>query len=195
MKKVLSFLDKHFEEIICLSFMVVFVICTLLQVISRFLLKNITLSWTEELARYTFVWFVFMGIPWGFRIASHLTIDVLTHKLGPKTKRIDSILTHIIVLVMCVPMLTNSIKAVQAQQLMGQRLATLPVPMSLVYACMPVALIFSMLRCVQQIVFAIRDVSNKELMEQERIEKLEREKALREGTEEERIEKTEEVEA
>lgn len=158
MKKVISFFDEHFEETIVLLLMVVFVTCIILQVFTRFLVHSVSMAWTEELSRYTFVWFVFMGIPWGIRGMAHLKIDTITQILAPKGKLIQSLLVHVAVILISIPLLYNSITVVQVQLELGQRLATLPIPMSLVYSCMPVGLALTILRCVQRIVLDIMEL-------------------------------------
>ena len=57
--------------------------CVLAQVIFRYFL-GAPLVWSDELARYLFVWASFLGWIIAARRHSHLTIDMLTMKLPPR---------------------------------------------------------------------------------------------------------------
>jgi tripartite ATP-independent transporter DctM subunit len=60
----------------CLGLLVGTVVVALVQVFYRYVL-NASLSWPEELARWAFVWLVFLGMAWGFRRDSHIAIDLI----------------------------------------------------------------------------------------------------------------------
>jgi tripartite ATP-independent transporter DctM subunit len=53
----------------------------LLQVFCRYVLNN-SLSWPEEMARFFFVWFVFLGAAMVTRRARHIVIDLLPRQLS-----------------------------------------------------------------------------------------------------------------
>jgi len=57
--------------------------CVLGQVFFRYFLDS-PLVWSDELARYLFVWASFLGWIIAARRRSHLTIDMLTMKLPPR---------------------------------------------------------------------------------------------------------------
>lgn len=52
------------------------------QVVMRFVFNN-SLSWSEEFARYLFVWFSWMGVSAGVKDNDHLKVDILAAALGP----------------------------------------------------------------------------------------------------------------
>ena len=56
------------------SFMVVLVFSTFMQVFTRYVL-NASWPWTEELARYSFIWMNMLGAAAGFRKASLVAVD------------------------------------------------------------------------------------------------------------------------
>jgi TRAP-type C4-dicarboxylate transport system permease small subunit len=56
--------------------------CVLAQVIFRYIFDS-PLVWSDELARYLFVWASFLGWIVAARRRSHLSIDMLTMKLPP----------------------------------------------------------------------------------------------------------------
>lgn len=68
MKKfVLAFLD-HFESYFCQFLLVFFVVVVFLQIILRFL--DASLPWTEEIARFAFIWFILFGACYATRLCA-----------------------------------------------------------------------------------------------------------------------------
>ena len=61
MKKVLMWLDRHFEEVLMSVFLCGIVIMMTIHVFCRYALRH-TLTWTEEATRYMLIWFVFIGV-------------------------------------------------------------------------------------------------------------------------------------
>ena len=55
------------------------------QVIMRYVFHS-SLGWSEELARYMFVWLVFIGISYGAKVMRHIKIDAFLY-LFPKCMR------------------------------------------------------------------------------------------------------------
>ena len=49
----------HFESYLCQFLLVFFVVVVFIQIILRFL--DASLPWTEEIARFAFLWFILFG--------------------------------------------------------------------------------------------------------------------------------------
>ncbi|MEE3472695.1 MAG: TRAP transporter small permease subunit, partial [Butyrivibrio hungatei] len=58
MKKTLMYLEENLEEILMVIALLAMVLIMGLQVISRYVL-HISLSWSEEITRYLFIWSAF----------------------------------------------------------------------------------------------------------------------------------------
>lgn len=80
MKKFFKLLDDHFEEWIAILLLSTIVVLTFLQVIMRYVFGN-SLSFSEEAARYLFVWLTFIGISYGAKNGSHMRVDLLVSVL------------------------------------------------------------------------------------------------------------------
>jgi C4-dicarboxylate transporter, DctQ subunit len=57
------------------------------QVIARYVF-NYSFTWALELSMVLFAWLIFLGIPYGVRIGSHIGVDSLVKTLGPKAGRV-----------------------------------------------------------------------------------------------------------
>lgn len=60
------------------------------QVVARYVF-NYSFTWALELTMVFFAWLIFLGIPYGVRIGSHIGVDALVKALGPKSARVAGI--------------------------------------------------------------------------------------------------------
>jgi len=97
--KIISFIDK-LEEILLVSMFALMVLIIFIQVIMRYVFNN-SLSWSEELGKFLFVWLSWIGISIGERRNEHIKITMLVDKLPPFAKKICDILAELIVIVIC----------------------------------------------------------------------------------------------
>ena len=66
-RAVLAFFD-HFESYLCQFLLVFFVIVIFMQIVLRAI--NQSLPWTEEIARYAFIWFILFGACYATRLCA-----------------------------------------------------------------------------------------------------------------------------
>jgi TRAP-type transport system small permease protein len=69
---------------------------TFFQVVSRTF--QISAVWSEELARLSYVWMVFLGVPVLIRDNGLIRVTVLVDRIGPRTSRALRIITDLLVL-------------------------------------------------------------------------------------------------
>ena len=68
MKKVVLALLDHFESYLCQFLLVFFIVVILLQIVLRQI--NMSLPWTEEIARFAFIWFILFGACYATRLCA-----------------------------------------------------------------------------------------------------------------------------
>ncbi|MDR1964801.1 MAG: TRAP transporter small permease [Planctomycetaceae bacterium] len=71
-----------FEWILVLLFVFI-VVVMIISIFYRYVLND-SLSWSDEVIRFSFVWFTFLGSVIVFRDNTHIRIDYLLEKLSPK---------------------------------------------------------------------------------------------------------------
>jgi TRAP-type C4-dicarboxylate transport system permease small subunit len=76
----------------------VLVVPVTLQIISRYTALIPAYIWTEELARFMFIWMVMLGAMVGVREGTHFEVDVWP-VLGPRANAMLRIVSHVFVLV------------------------------------------------------------------------------------------------
>jgi len=107
-----------------------------LQVIFRYVLHS-SLTFSEELARYLFVWTVFMGSAVVARDNGHIVVGVLTERLkGKKAKYVKSA-AYIFTMTFVAILFFQGLKMMRLSSF--QHSPALGLSMSLVYLAIPIA--------------------------------------------------------
>ena len=83
---ILKWLERHFEDVVCCTLIVVITLCVFAQVMSRYIF-SVALTWTEEVAAISMVWAVYMGAALCVRERFHLRIMVGVRALPPRLGR------------------------------------------------------------------------------------------------------------
>ncbi len=143
--KFLDALEKVEKAILAITVAIMIIIITY-QVIMRYVFANAN-SWSEELARYLFIYDVMIGAAMAIRRNSHLQIDILINLMKPKARILLSIVATLAGMVFIGFLFTYSITLVQT----GARTmsAGLGIPMSIPYACMPIGLVLMFLTSIE----------------------------------------------
>lgn len=82
-------LEIVLDRIIKLAIVILVIIMTIvgfLQVFYRYVLKD-SLSWSEELIRYCFIWSTFLCVPVGIKEGKHVSIDIIKDKMPRGIKK------------------------------------------------------------------------------------------------------------
>ena len=99
--KVLKFLDENLEKMLCVIFLALMSIIIVLQVFFRYVLNN-SLSWSEELARYLFIWMIYVGISYGVKMDKHICVDAVYTFMPKSIKRGYAIVAYVLFLIFAV---------------------------------------------------------------------------------------------
>ena len=148
MKKVLKAFDEHFEEYLMNFCLWGLVFLMTLQIFCRYVL-NSPLSWTDEVSRYLFVWFTFMGVSYCTLTDNHIRIDIL-ETLVPKLKKPFMFIGDAMVLAFALYMYIPSWK--QLLDLKARKVTSpaLMIPMWIVYLSLFLALTLVTIRLIEK---------------------------------------------
>jgi TRAP-type C4-dicarboxylate transport system permease small subunit len=134
MYKLLDRIEKALDAVMTLM-MIVMGGSVVLQVASRYIFNRPT-SWSEELARYLFVWITFLGAAVVIRKRRHVDVTVLTDRLPPGAAKVVYLVSDVAVLFMLGALTwAGAGLAIMAHR---QLSAAMDLPMSLAYSAMPV---------------------------------------------------------
>ena len=119
MKKILKFLNDYLEETICIILMSVMTIIIFIQVIMRYVMHN-SLSWSEELARYCFVWLIYIGVAYGCKLMKHIKIDAALKLFPEKVRPYITIVGELLVLAFAAYIVVTGVELTYKQWLFGK---------------------------------------------------------------------------
>jgi len=106
------------------------VILTLIQVFTRYLLKNPP-PWSEELARTCFIWVVYIGMSMTCRQKGHVNVDFAVKKLPEKFHKWTDLITNLTVLFFLAVMAVSGISLVINTRTM--MMTSVDIPMGVSY--------------------------------------------------------------
>ncbi|MDR1827758.1 MAG: TRAP transporter small permease [Methylobacteriaceae bacterium] len=134
MKRFNEFLDKLLFWA-CSGLMLAMVTLIFAQVIARYVFTN-SLTWSEELGRFIFVWMSFIGMAVAFRADRHVALDLLLRHLGPAKQRLLNTFNNLCILVFALAVAWSGFKLMAMA--MRQFSPAMKVSMADVYIIMPI---------------------------------------------------------
>lgn len=127
----------RFVRWLIIAIFAIMIAVTFAQVISRYVLLA-PLAWSEELARYCFVWIVFLGATLGLERGVHIGVDILTNLLPVVLRRWLQRLNEVLILAFTLVIITASLPVVEANRL--QYSPALGFQMAKVYLAIPLGM-------------------------------------------------------
>lgn len=146
-------LAERFEEALLVGTLTATFACLLLQVGSRYLF-NLPLAWTEEAARYLFIWAVFIGASQAMRTREHIAIGFFVEKLPARLRQVIAVVMHVLSAAFLMVVIVKGLQ-------IADKVADLPatateVSMALVYLPLPLAGTVMLLRTLAEMVRVVR---------------------------------------
>jgi C4-dicarboxylate transporter DctQ subunit len=123
---------------------------TAVQVFNRYVLQS-SLDWSEELARYLFIWAVYVGCSYATQMDRHLEVTIIRTIFNGKLARPVTILASIFTLAFCIFATVLGVKFIIFLASTGQKTPALEINAYWVYLCMPVGLGFMGIRTAERL--------------------------------------------
>jgi TRAP-type C4-dicarboxylate transport system permease small subunit len=134
---VQKFIDNLMNIFAIALFMSIFFV-VLLQVFMRFVL-NSPLVWSEEFARYSFIWVSLIGWAFAARNGSHIRISIITDKFPKAIQKVLRIFHYLLTVVFSAVFFYYGI--IMVRQNLGVSTITLFFTYAVVYFAVPVSTI------------------------------------------------------
>lgn len=154
---ILKWMDDHIEEVLLVVFSFTMVFIIALQVFMRFVLSS-SLSWSEELARYCFIWMVYIGISYGVKQQRHLKVDAALLLLKNKGQLVLNIVANLLFLSFTLVIIYYGYLIAERLLAFGQTSPALHIPMGLIYMATPIGMGLTAFRIIQQLIQQFRSL-------------------------------------
>ena len=138
---------------------VLMIVVTLAQVIFRYVIAA-PLPWSEELARYCFVWIVFLGGAIGLSRGIHLGVDLFVNLLPERFRVGIEILSNVLISCFAASVIFASYPVISMN--MMQHSPALGVKMSWIYIAIPISMGLIFLICLERTIAILRGRSEQE---------------------------------
>ena len=146
-------------EVISVALLVLLVVCTILQVFCRFVLRD-ALVWSEEVSRFAGIWMVVLSTAIAINSRAHMTIDLVTSRFSKRIQKILQLISDTIILVVCICMLYFGF--VMAQKFVGTPAPATRVSMGIIYAGVAIAWICNVAAAIFNVWNSIKSVMRRE---------------------------------
>ena len=154
---VVGFLDKYAEAGLMILFMGVTSVIIFAQVIARYGFQS-SLSWSEEVSRYMFIWLIYLGISYAVKTDRHIRGDILltSNLLSETGKKILCLIADCIFLGFAIVMAYIGFEVASVVARRGQITASTEIPMWVIYLAVPLGYALCTIRLVQRLRHCIR---------------------------------------
>ncbi|RKW44736.1 MAG: TRAP transporter small permease [Lachnospiraceae bacterium] len=152
MKKV----NEYLEEIILVILLICMTLILGLQIVSRYVFRN-SLSWSEELVRYMFVWSTFIGVPYCIKKSTSIKVDQFRNSMPASVQKALSYIDKLIMLILFLIMAAFSCDIVASSFASGQSSAAIGIPSWLIQISVPIGSVLSIIRIIQNAIALSRE--------------------------------------
>lgn len=164
MKRILLWLDHNLEAVLMIILLAAATLIVFSQVIMRYAFEA-SLSWSEESARYLFIWLIYLGISYCAKHDRHIRVDLLMHVgfLSKLDKKLLCLLADIVFLGFALAIVWLGYEYTEKLFARNQKTASLAdLPVWVVYAAIPVGYGLTAFRLLQVLWRRLRNFGDDE---------------------------------
>ncbi len=158
MKKIMDKLASCIETIGGIAILMMTLI-VLLQIVMRYFF-NSPLTWSEEIARYIFIYVTFLGAGILVYERGHLFVEVLFNKIQGKAKNVLQLILDLIVLIFSLYLLWSSRYSMQYAH--GSRSTAVQIPMEYIGLSVMIGAVLMILFSLYHVINDIKKLTGKE---------------------------------
>jgi TRAP-type C4-dicarboxylate transport system permease small subunit len=162
MMKALKWMDENLEKSICMVLLSTMTIIITMQLILRW--TGQPLDWTEEIARYCFVWLVYIACSYGVKKRAHIRVDAVMLLFSGKGKFIIRVISNVLFFVFAAVISYEGIILLSKLGHFGQVSPAVQIPMIIPYASYSVGFIMVMVRLIQDTILLFREEMTGEMV-------------------------------
>ncbi len=155
MKKVIHWLDENLEECILILLLIGMTLIMGIQVFSRYVL-GMSLSWSEELTRYLFIWCGFISVSYCSKKCLSIKIEQFVALFPRRGKALFKVVNHTFELIFFLYMIPYAWSYMMSAVTSGQVSPACSIPMYYVQAAPFVSFLLVAIRILQRWIIEFR---------------------------------------
>ncbi|SMB92447.1 C4-dicarboxylate transporter, DctM subunit [Desulfonispora thiosulfatigenes DSM 11270] len=168
LKRIIRFLDEKFEEYAIVIGFVIFTLLINMQVLNRYVLSfveiaNIT-TWTEEVARYIFIFIAYFGAALAIKKNENIRVDALINKVPKPISRSLDLASVLLTYILFFILLKGGLENCMQQFVRGQVSPALGLPMYIPYFAVPLGILLMAIRTTQNVKVDLKVMNKKEIV-------------------------------
>lgn len=155
MKKILHWLDDKLEEFVIVMCLIAMTLIMGIQVFSRYVL-GMSLSWSEELTRYLFIWSGFLSVSYCSKKCLSIKIEQFVAIFPRRGRAIFKVVNHTFEFIFFVYMIPYAFSYMMSAAESGQVSPACGIPMYYIQAAPFVSFVLVALRILQRWIIEFR---------------------------------------
>ena len=159
--RVLKWLDENLEEFILMILLIAMSCAIMLQIVMRYFFSA-SLTWTEEFARYCFVWTGMLSLGYCLKRGSMLRIDIVYLSVPKIFQKILDAIGMVIGILFYGYAFKASLTAVEEAFRGGSSSPAMQIPMYIIYMSAAIGFGLAILRQIQIIVMTLWGASHRQ---------------------------------
>lgn len=156
--RILRFIDENLEKILLVTMLLIMVVVVFAQVVMRFVFHN-SLAWSEEVARYLFVWQVWLGASYAAKKTEHMQVDLLRRKLKGNMGVYLAIAADLVSIGFCLFLTRLSFLQMQGMYRLHRSATSFNMPIWIAYLSVPTGSALMAVRLFQNMITAAKGLS------------------------------------
>ena len=113
---------------------------------------NYSITWASELTMYLFLWSMFFGMAYCFKLDGHISIDLLVQSMNKKTSKIMMLISRFITFVFLCAVAYYGYEYLQLVIEIEETSVDLEIPMWIPYLVIPIAFSFAAFRVAEHFI-------------------------------------------
>lgn len=154
MVKIFEKIDKpisRLEKFIIGYATIIMIGVMFINVVLRYVFK-FSFSWSDEVARYINMFVTFFAISAGIKYGAHVGVSAFVDYVVPKkARKYFIIFANVVTMVFCVFIAAFGFQLMMKQFGMNQVSPAMQIPMGLIYSAVPIGMLLSGIRSIQNI--------------------------------------------
>lgn len=148
-------IDKNLEEVLLVFLLSLMSVLIGVQIVMRYVVGE-SLTWSEELARYCFIWATYIGVSYAVKVGAHIRVDAVTNMLPLSTRRYVNLFSYFMFIVFAALVMKEGYALTVKIFSFGQESSALSLPMGYIYMAPTVGFAMAVFRILQKMVEEIQ---------------------------------------